>query len=449
MNENLPNKLINLIPKLKTPIQLAGIAIVAGSYFAIEKISPENLKAQIALFIAIVVIIIFGLMPTLLKLLPKKNRSNLVLWIFVIFCVSMITLAVATGFFLLKKSITKNDSDIIIKNDVAIFDESNKDLDRKNNEDSTYTKKMNRKKTGNQNRNFLFEKFKDEIPMIFGENQFESLSDFHLMHFRYGVTYLDEEKGNLELIQTNDAFSWEGHTHYVGFSPNSLIDLNRNYTIRLRVKGKGSARLCLLDKNEIIFWTNSFSLTKEYQLINFSNKDFSLCNFGDTGNLDLSAIRDIQIRITNNIKTIVSLRFLAIKDENFTTYLYHAGLPITDPVYINNTYNNKNIILPILIIGTYKFELFPNRVKQVDYFYDLNKTRRNLSDHSNNDDKFTKNFNTDADNNIFFEKGSITHKAKQNIDSTIEDIIDSYAKYIEINFYPGDGGDGAGDGVKP
>ena len=110
------NKFINSLPKLKTPIQLAGFTLIIGSYYGINSISPGNLKAQIAAGIIGIAMIIFGQIPTILNSLPKKDRSKFLERIIIIFCLSLITLSMATIYFVIdvnsKQDNTKDNNNI-------------------------------------------------------------------------------------------------------------------------------------------------------------------------------------------------------------------------------------------------------------------------------------------------------------------------------------------------
>lgn len=103
-------KFVNLIPRIKTPIQLAGLALAIAAVIAIRSVVPGATKAQISAGAIGVVFLVFGQVFAALGSFPQKDRVKLVVSLFSIFCAFVIALVVVTSI-LVAKTMESVDTD--------------------------------------------------------------------------------------------------------------------------------------------------------------------------------------------------------------------------------------------------------------------------------------------------------------------------------------------------
>lgn len=80
-------KIVEVIPKLKTTINLIGFIVMIGAFVAVYSVNPENLQAQISAGAIGVTIIVFGQIFHFLNLIPEAQRAIYIVVMFLIFVV--------------------------------------------------------------------------------------------------------------------------------------------------------------------------------------------------------------------------------------------------------------------------------------------------------------------------------------------------------------------------
>src|SRR5271168_4736999 len=87
-------RLVDLLPKIKTRLQLSGLAIAVGAFVALRTIAPNAINAQISAGSIGVVFVIFGQVFSALKDFPAAQRAKLIITLFIVFCVFVISLII-------------------------------------------------------------------------------------------------------------------------------------------------------------------------------------------------------------------------------------------------------------------------------------------------------------------------------------------------------------------
>lgn len=92
-------KLANLIPRIKTHIQLAGLIAAIATVIAIRSALPSAVNAQISAGFVGVTFLIFGQVFAAIGNFPQKDRTKLILGLFAIFCIFVLALVALTSLF--------------------------------------------------------------------------------------------------------------------------------------------------------------------------------------------------------------------------------------------------------------------------------------------------------------------------------------------------------------
>jgi hypothetical protein len=93
----LSTKLVEVIPRLKTPIQLAGFALAIAATIVIRLTNPGAEKLQIGAVVAGIVFIFWGQFFVALPHYPKETRAGLTIASFLIACIFLLcVLAILT-----------------------------------------------------------------------------------------------------------------------------------------------------------------------------------------------------------------------------------------------------------------------------------------------------------------------------------------------------------------
>jgi hypothetical protein len=91
------SNLANLLPRLKTPIQLIGFVVLVSAFIVIRSIDPNNVPALIAGGAIGVLFLVFGQLFYYLNRFPGPSRVLLVLLALVIFAALVVTLLIVTA----------------------------------------------------------------------------------------------------------------------------------------------------------------------------------------------------------------------------------------------------------------------------------------------------------------------------------------------------------------
>src|SRR5262249_32549541 len=94
-------RLILVLPKIKTKIQLTVFALIVVAIVATRLARPDNVPAQIAGGAVGLVILFFSQLPELVKNAPEDRRVKLVISLFSIACIFVLGLAALTVYLLL------------------------------------------------------------------------------------------------------------------------------------------------------------------------------------------------------------------------------------------------------------------------------------------------------------------------------------------------------------
>jgi hypothetical protein len=95
------SRLAGLLPRIKTRLQLSGLAIAVGAWVAVRTISPNALKAQISAGAIGIAFVVFGQVFSALGTFEAAQRAKLIIALFVIFCIFVLSLIVVTSLFVL------------------------------------------------------------------------------------------------------------------------------------------------------------------------------------------------------------------------------------------------------------------------------------------------------------------------------------------------------------
>jgi hypothetical protein len=90
------SKLANLLPQLKTPIQLVGFIVLVSSLIVIRSIDPNNVLALLAGGAIGVLFLVFGQLFYHLGIFPEPSRVRLVLTALIIFAALVVALFIIT-----------------------------------------------------------------------------------------------------------------------------------------------------------------------------------------------------------------------------------------------------------------------------------------------------------------------------------------------------------------
>lgn len=93
-------KLVGIIPKIRTAASLVGLVVAIGAYVAVSSFAPDNPRAQLSAGAIGVTIIIFGQIFYFLKLIPESQRAFLMLGMFFMFSAFVTGLVVLTAHFI-------------------------------------------------------------------------------------------------------------------------------------------------------------------------------------------------------------------------------------------------------------------------------------------------------------------------------------------------------------
>lgn len=91
-------ELANVLPKLKSKLQLSGFALLVAAVVATQAVAPDNTFAQLSAGAVGILFIVFGQVFSSLKDFPEQERTRLVLTLFVLFCIFVLTLGILTAY---------------------------------------------------------------------------------------------------------------------------------------------------------------------------------------------------------------------------------------------------------------------------------------------------------------------------------------------------------------
>jgi tetratricopeptide (TPR) repeat protein len=131
----------DVLPKIKTRIQLSGLIVTLVVVFLIRAFAPENTPAQICGGMIGICIIIFTLVFNFLSEFPEGDRARVVLTLFIVFSVTIVTLVALTGYFLLMDSSRAYS---------ALYDTAKKQLEEKEDALNADLKKLAERKIREQ-----------------------------------------------------------------------------------------------------------------------------------------------------------------------------------------------------------------------------------------------------------------------------------------------------------
>jgi hypothetical protein len=94
--------LAEVLPKLKTKLQLSGFIVLIAAVVATRSIAPTALNAQISAGAIGILFIVFGQVFSSLRDIPETDRSRLILLMFSVFCLFVLALVVTTSVFIAK-----------------------------------------------------------------------------------------------------------------------------------------------------------------------------------------------------------------------------------------------------------------------------------------------------------------------------------------------------------
>jgi hypothetical protein len=118
MDTGFFRRLVDVAPKLKTPIQLTGAVVAVVAVVATRVVSPNEVISQIAGGAIGILILVFGLLLNVLEKFPDKDRVRLVITIFIGFCLLIIVLAGIA----LREALAPEQPRVTA--DVGVFDDS-------------------------------------------------------------------------------------------------------------------------------------------------------------------------------------------------------------------------------------------------------------------------------------------------------------------------------------
>ncbi|MGK7057861.1 tetratricopeptide repeat protein [Bradyrhizobium sp. 1050_B9_N1_2] len=101
--EAVLSNLANVLPNIKTPIQLSGLVATAVVFLLVRTAAPENVPAQVSGGLIGVCIIAFTLVFNFLHLFASRDRPKVILTMFVVFCVVVVVLVLITGYLVLSE----------------------------------------------------------------------------------------------------------------------------------------------------------------------------------------------------------------------------------------------------------------------------------------------------------------------------------------------------------
>lgn len=94
------NRLVSILPSLKTKIQLTGLVVIVGAVVAVKTIAPDLIAAQISAGSIGILFVIFGQAFQFLHLIPKGQRTIYILALFFGFLFFVMSLIVVTTYLL-------------------------------------------------------------------------------------------------------------------------------------------------------------------------------------------------------------------------------------------------------------------------------------------------------------------------------------------------------------
>ena len=92
--------LATALPKLKTKIQLVGFLVLIGAVIAVRSVAPDQVHAQISAGAIGCAIVVFGLVLGSIASFPERERTSLVVILFLSFLIFVVALVILTGHFL-------------------------------------------------------------------------------------------------------------------------------------------------------------------------------------------------------------------------------------------------------------------------------------------------------------------------------------------------------------
>jgi len=104
-------RLVQVLPRIKTKLQLLGLLIAGGVFVATRVTAPSAVAAQITAGTIAIPFLLFGQLPFILKHFPEKDRSRTVLVLFTIFCVTVIVQLLIIGLMLVKNAAGQIESE--------------------------------------------------------------------------------------------------------------------------------------------------------------------------------------------------------------------------------------------------------------------------------------------------------------------------------------------------
>lgn len=102
MDTSFWSHLTDLLPKIRTRLQLSGLVITVGAFVAVRTIAPNAIKAQISAGAIGVAFVVFGQVFQVLKDFPEKDRAKVVITLFVVFCFFVLFLVGLTSVLVIK-----------------------------------------------------------------------------------------------------------------------------------------------------------------------------------------------------------------------------------------------------------------------------------------------------------------------------------------------------------
>jgi hypothetical protein len=100
-------KFIDVLPKLKTVIQLTGGVVLLGAIVAYRTVPPEMVPGVLATGDIGIFLIVVGLGASYLRLIDKAQRAWLAFWVFVVLCLTLILLFyIANSLLVTNKTVT-------------------------------------------------------------------------------------------------------------------------------------------------------------------------------------------------------------------------------------------------------------------------------------------------------------------------------------------------------
>src|SRR5438874_11323207 len=101
------HSLVEALPKLRTKIQLSGLVVTVAAFVITKLAAPSSVPAQICAGAIGILIIVFAQFFENLQKFPEQRREHVFIKLFVVFCIFLLTLLIATVRF--AKSSVPND----------------------------------------------------------------------------------------------------------------------------------------------------------------------------------------------------------------------------------------------------------------------------------------------------------------------------------------------------